>query len=288
MLARERTWALPVALATFGSVALLVAGTVFAQSVSGDGDAEVLRSVAENSGAVISSGILQGAAFLLLLAPLIYLFRAAEARSNRVRGQLIGLIVATPLFLAGSVALTAATTNGAADEFVAGEVSADLSATDAREECRGDRDDDADAFRDDYGTGREAIAACQRTAVEDDAASTALEEQSLRTLSFGLGLAGRLGLAFSLLYSCLWAMRSGLLTRFWGSLGMAMGVAALLLLLQLTFIWFIYFGLLVAGLVPGGRPPAWETGEAMPWPTPGEKASESLEGEREDEAEPRG
>ena len=73
-------------------------------------------------------------------------------------------------------------------------------------------------------------------------------------------------------------MRVGLLTRFWGSLGMALGVAALLLLVQFTMIWFIYFGLLLLGRLPGGRPPAWAAGEAVPWPTPGEKAAESLEG----------
>ena len=67
-------------------------------------------------------------------------------------------------------------------------------------------------------------------------------------------------------------MRVGLLTRFWGSLGMALGVAALLLLVQFTMIWFIYFGLLLLGRLPGGRPPAWAAGEAVPWPTPGEKA----------------
>ena len=73
-------------------------------------------------------------------------------------------------------------------------------------------------------------------------------------------------------------MRTGLLTRFWGSLGMALGVAALLLLVQFTMIWFIYFGLLLLGRLPGGRPPAWAAGEAIPWPTPGEKAAASLEG----------
>ena len=30
--------------------------------------------------------------------------------------------------------------------------------------------------------------------------------------------------------------------------------------------------------LPGGRPPAWAAGEAIPWPTPGEKAAADLEG----------
>jgi hypothetical protein len=90
-------------------------------------------------------------------------------------------------------------------------------------------------------------------------------------------LAGRLGLAVALFYSCLYGMRTGLLTRFWGSLGMALGVAALLLLVQFTLIFFVYLGLLLIGKVPGGKPPAWEAGEAVPWPTPGEKVAAQME-----------
>jgi hypothetical protein len=59
---------------------------------------------------------------------------------------------------------------------------------------------------------------------------------------------------------------------------MALGIAALLGLILFTLIWFIYFALLVLGRVPGGRPPAWAAGEAIPWPTPGEKAAAELEG----------
>ena len=83
----------------------------------------------------------------------------------------------------------------------------------------------------------------------------------------------------ALVYSCLWAMRFGLLSRFWGSLGMALGVAALLLLVQFCLIFFIYFGLLLVGKLPGGRPPAWAAGEAVPWPTPGERMAKEIETE---------
>ena len=83
----------------------------------------------------------------------------------------------------------------------------------------------------------------------------------------------------ALFYSCLWAMRTGILTRFWGSLGMALGVAALLGLVIFTLVWFVYFALLALDRVPGGKPPAWAAGEAIPWPTPGEKAAAELEPE---------
>ena len=83
----------------------------------------------------------------------------------------------------------------------------------------------------------------------------------------------------ALLYTCLYAMRVGLLSRFWGSLGMALGVASLILAPEFALIFFIYFGLLCFGRLPGGRPPAWAAGEAVPWPTPGEKAAEAMQPE---------
>src|SRR5215510_7668995 len=148
----------------------------------------------------------------------------------------------------------------------------------ATDECSSERGDDATQFKDDFGTGTAALRVCAREKLADDAAVNAVSDAPTRGFATGLGLGGRLGLAFALAYSCLWAMRTGLLTRFWGSLGMALGVAALLLLVQFCLIFFIYFGLLLLAWLPGGRPPAWAAGEAIPWPSPGEKAAESLEG----------
>src|SRR3712207_7043707 len=44
-----------------------------------------------------------------------------------------------------------------------------------------------------------------------------------------------------------------------------------------TLVWFLSLGMLIAGWVPRGRPPAWAAGEAVPWPTPGEQAARSEE-----------
>ena len=185
-----------------------------------------------------------------------------------------------PLFLALSAGLATQARHEAADAFVAGEAKSTLSAKEAREECVSDRDDEgAESFADEFepAQGETALAACEERKVEDDAAANAIGEASLASVVSGLGIAGGLGLVVALFYSCLWGMRTGILTRFWGSLGMALGVAALLGLIVFLLVWFIYFGLLVLGRVPGGRPPAWETGEAIPWPTPGEKAAAELE-----------
>ena len=78
----------------------------------------------------------------------------------------------------------------------------------------------------------------------------------------------------------------GLLARFFGTLGMALGVSIILLPpgTLLLFLWIGWLGLLFVGRVPGGRPPAWEAGEAIPWVRPGEEPAS----ERSAEAPPGG
>jgi hypothetical protein len=268
-------------LATFAAVVLIIV-SLFVSNVSGNGDAEVLRSVDANSGSALLAGLVRGIAFALLAFPLVYLFRAARARSDRVRTQLIGLVVAAPLFLGLSSGFAAIAQQEAADEFVAGEAKSTLTQKEAKEDCAEERRDDGnDHLVDEYepAKGESPLQACETTKREDDAASNAQTEATFTPFATGLGIAGGLGFVVALFYSCLWAMRTGLLTRFWGSLGMALGVAALFGLMPFVLLWFLYFGVLLLGRLPGGRPPAWAAGEAVPWPTPGEKAAAELEPE---------
>ncbi len=276
----EARWARPVGVLTLLAVALLISSYVVGSAVSGDGDAELLRSTHEHTSAVTLSSLLQALGFGLLAVPLFYLFRALRARSERVRPQLVGLVVIAPLFLAVSTGLSAETRNGAAATFVAGEAKSDLSKAEAKEECVSERDDlGAGDFADEFdpARGETALAACEDRMIEDDEAADARAEASTAPAVSGFGLAGALGLAISLFYIGLWSMRTGLLGRFWASLGMALGVAILIGLILFAFVWFVYLGLLIAGWVPGGKPPAWAAGEAIPWPTPGEKAAGELE-----------
>jgi hypothetical protein len=273
----EGRWAVPVGIVTLLAVALLVGSAVAIGAVNGDGEGELLRSAHEHASRVTFASILEAIGFTMLAAPLYFLFRAVAARSDRVRYQLVGLVVAAPLFFAVSAVLNSVATNEAADSFVAGQAKSTLTRGEAAGECRSDLDDlGKKEFGEEFDAGPNPTADCIGTKVEDDEASNALSEASARGAATGFGLGGRLGLAVALVYSCLWAMRLGLLTRFWGSLGMALGVAAVLLLVQFVLIFFIYLGFLLIGRVPGGRPPAWAAGEAVPWPTPGEKAAEEL------------
>ncbi len=245
-LAWEQRWARPVAVATLASILLIVAAIIVAQGVGGGGgDSELLRNVDAHRGAQMLSSILQAIGVGLLAAPLYYLFRAANARSETMRGQLVGVVIAAPLFLAVLAILSGVSTLHAASDFVGNEV--------PRLMANG-----------------VALGSDRANEVAGDTISGA----PLRPLAAGFGLGGQIGFVVALFYSSMHAMRTGLLTRFWGSLGMALGAVSFIFF-QFTLLWFIYLGLLLAGWVPGGKPPAWASGEAEPWPTPGEKIAGS-------------
>jgi hypothetical protein len=90
-----------------------------------------------------------------------------------------------------------------------------------------------------------------------------------------LNLPGTLCLAFALVILALNAMRTGLLTRFMGVLGIICG-AALVLLPQnpIVVFWLLALAVLFARRWPQGMPPAWETGTAQPWPSAAEIAEQ--------------
>jgi hypothetical protein len=267
---------------------LLVPG--FVSSVSGSGEAEILRSVDAHNGSVTLTSLLQAIAFALLAIPLVYLFRAVRARSERVLPQMLVLAAVAPLLIGVGTFILGQARQEAAEHFVAGEAKPTLSQTEAHEECTSEQKDEGKkefAEEAEPKKGETALAACENKKREDDAASNAVSDASLNTLAGVVTLAGGLLFAISLFYTCLWAMRLGLLTRFWGSLGMALGIAVLIGFVVLAIVWFLYIGLLYLGKLPGGKPPAWGAGEAVPWPTPGEKAAAELEpSEAEEPAEP--
>ncbi|MFT3863941.1 MAG: hypothetical protein QM729_06690 [Solirubrobacterales bacterium] len=270
---------MPTGLLTFLAVIILIVSAIVISSVNGTHEPELLVAAHENSSSVTISSVLEAIGFLMLIAPLYFLFRAAVSRSSgKMKSQLVGVIVVAPLFFAISGVLNGAATNEAATTFVQGEAKSTLSAEKGTEECRSEEHEKGTkAFAEKYDEGASPLKSCEKLEQEESAAENALSEASLRDAATGFGLAGRIGLAVALIYSCLWAMRLGLLSRFWGSLGIALGVAALLLLVQFCLIFFIYFALLLVGKLPGGRPPAWAAGEAVPWPSPGERIAKEME-----------
>jgi len=243
----EEQWSFPAALATLAAIGFVIAAIFVATQGIGstDGDAALLREVDQHRGTQLLSAILQAIGVGLLAAPLYFLFRAAQRRSPQVRGQLVGLVVVAPLFLAVLAILSGLSTLEAATDFVEMGVK---------------------------GSGERA----------NEIAADTIADASLRPLAAGFGIGGQLGFVVAMFYTALQAMRVGLLPRFWGSLGMALAAVSFIFF-QFTLLWFVYLGILLIGRVPGGKPPAWPAGEAIPWPSPGEKVAADFSPEPDQE-----
>jgi hypothetical protein len=101
-------------------------------------------------------------------------------------------------------------------------------------------------------------------------AKDAVGEGLVTALQYGI-LIGRFLLGFAFVVICLNAIRVGLLTRFLGTVGIIVGVLAVLPLLGpvpvVQAFWLGALLLVVAGRWPGGVPPAWASGRAEPWPS---------------------
>jgi hypothetical protein len=118
-------------------------------------------------------------------------------------------------------------------------------------------------------------------ATPDQAASNARENladhlNKHTTLLVAGGLISTIGvlaLVFGMIYTNLWSMRTGLLSRFWGMLGIAFGLFLVIPIfppIPGLVLWFAAISLMFLGFWPRPLPPAWGAGEAIPWPRPGE------------------
>jgi hypothetical protein len=197
---------------------------------------EQLRAVDEVSGQVVLAGVLSALALALITIPLYYLFRATQARSARVNPAMVGFVFIGPLLLAVQTVIKAVAQVQLASDFVA----------------------QSTAGGDIY------------TLLDD-----LIDDSALNQVGSYLILPAQLALVVAMIYVPLNAMRVGLLTRFFATLGMALAVSLILLQPQLSLlalmIWFAWLGLLILDRIPRGRPPAWAAGEAIPWPRPGDE-----------------
>jgi hypothetical protein len=309
---RERRWAVPAAVLALVPlvlyiVSLLVVGQ--AHLAGGSSEADQLASLHDHSGTVLISSVIRGIGFFLLPIPFLYLFRAAQARSPRVQAAMVGFVFIGPILFGAQGIVQAIGAGNAASEFVnkppeptstyskfQNEVNqhSDLitkvtiyTAADKLEVEQRDGsfyqvsfpkqdeskivdslnakgiDNDTDT---DSGTGP-----------PDAEANKITGDNGTLQASQGLLLPAVLGLVVMMVYVPLQSLRTGLVTRFMGSLGMALG-ASMILILPIAVLamlaWTGFLGLTFVGKVPGGRPPAWDAGKAIPWPRPGEQVIE--------------
>ena len=169
VLAWESRWSLRTGLLTFAAVVIVIASSVMIAGVGGTGEAEVLRSLYEEASTVTLSSVLEAIGFVMLAAPLYFLFRAALARSGgKMRGQLVGVIVVAPIFLAVGGVLNGIATNEAADTFHKGEAKSTISAEKGAEECRDEeREKGAKEFGEKYDSGASPLKDCEATEQEE-------------------------------------------------------------------------------------------------------------------------
>ncbi|HEX4720778.1 MAG TPA: hypothetical protein VH300_19815 [Thermoleophilaceae bacterium] len=113
--------------------------------------------------------------------------------------------------------------------------------------------------------------------------------RSATTAVAGLSLAASIATGLATILVSLNAMRAGLLSRFMGVLGVILGALFVLPLIASPIIqlfWLLALGALFIDKWPGGRGPAWESGEAIAWPSPQRRGlgpAPEGEGEHEDE-----
>lgn len=252
--ARAKWVALAAGLA---AVAFIVASVVAGPALSDvrQGSAADLLTAYDDdpANAVMIPSILRALSFLLMAVPLLYLFKAARDRSPRVRREFIGFFLIGPVLIAAQFVLLGTSLVSVGEDFVAQDpdpgVQERVAASDDEDEV--DEESEREELADDL--------------IEDSG--------GVSTAQF-MSLAGFLALGIALIYAGLWAMRTGLLSRFNGSFAMALGVVCAVpffsqigafgLVLWMAFL-AVFFGRSV-----NSRPPAWVEGREIPWPKPGD------------------
>ena len=241
----EARFSRPVAIAAFGAVALYIASNVTLGAALGDlgeGDRGLLSAYDRKPGALIVGAVLEGMSVLLLTPILIYLYRATFHRRPEVPRVALVLGIVGPVLVALTSVAFQLSVLDSADEFTSSGV---------RTEDRAE-----DVLRD---------------------GSAAAVQTSTFAANAALGIA--------LILIALQAIRAGLLSRFMGYMGVVIGalyIGSVVLRGRPTFIllfWLAALGVLFLDRWPGGRGRAWETGEAVPWPTAAEQRA-AMERER--------
>jgi hypothetical protein len=232
------------------AAALIVASLGYRIAVlphGADNVKEFLPQVKAHKNAFIGSGILTGLGMLAFIPPLLYLYTVTRYRRPELHPVARVLIFLGPILFAVCSVWFQFRQAHAADLFLAG-----ANKTNKHAE---------DLLRD------------STTAVA------------------GLSLAASIATGLATVMVSLNAMRAGLLSRFMGVLGIILGALFVLPLIASPIIqlfWLLALGALFLDIWPGaGRGPAWESGEAEPWPSPPSRfAPQQAREETEPEPEP--
>ena len=239
----EARWGRPVAVTTVlaGILTLFSTTTFIPKNRTGvEATPDLLLSIHEDHGGYMTSSILSALAALFLTATFYYLFRAIDARGGGIPRWFVYIVIAAPIAYAVSRVIYAIDAIDIADEFASG--------TPIRGAAGGDR----------------------AKAISD-----------ISPVVLVLQTAGTVGVAFLFVMLPLRARRVGLLTPFMSILGVIAGALIVFPFASISAIvqafWLGALGALLLGHWPGGRGPAWESGEAEPWPTAAQRRADLVE-----------
>jgi hypothetical protein len=264
----ERRAGRPAGIAATLAAACLLIGLLYTTLVGAEAKFSVYeRAIQANDQPhlVIVPTALQAIGYLLFAYALYYLARATRARRSETPRWAPGLSAIAGVLKTITVVLTAiALVSISAD-------TADLKLAPFTER----------------GAGLAGLAAnelaAERAAIDVRDDSSVLEARQI------IVLVANLALGLALVLVGLNAMRAGLLSRFMGILGIIAG--ALTILFQgagiIEAFWLAAIGTIFLDRWPNGRGPAWETGQATPWPSAMDQLpAEEAETETETGAEP--
>jgi hypothetical protein len=236
----EARWGRPAAFATLASALLLIVATMTFIPKNREGieaTPDLLLSIDEQPGGYIAAAIIAAVGTLLLVGTFGYLFQAVAARGGGIPRWFVYIVIGAPVAYAVSRVAYAVQAIDIADEFASGRP--------IRGEAGGDRASDL---------------------------------SDISVIVLALQTAGTVGVAFLFVMLPLRARRVGLLTPFMGMLGVIAGALIVFPFASISAVvqafWLGALGALFLGRWPGGRGPAWASGEAEPWPTAAQRRAE--------------
>lgn len=237
-LAWEARWARPAALAAFLAGVFSLVQVALVQSAVEDrrgveGLPDLYLSIDDNSGPFIAGAVVQALGALALMGVFLYLYRATAHRESQMPKWFIYFVFAGPILYALSSILGSFDQVDKASEFV-----------------------DRGVFRGERGGD-----------VAEDV------QGDINGVTAAFAYAGTIAVAFLFVMLPLRARRVGLLSAFMGILGVICGALLVLPLLPpiVQLFWLLAIAALFLGKWPGGRGPAWESGESEPWPSPAQR-----------------
>ena len=300
----QARWMRPAGICAILGALVIAASLPLQPSTGGDTDAERLTKFHDQSTElIVGQGVLIGVAVLLFIPLLYVLIKAAQGRTERVRRGMVALAFVGPILFSVSGFLVAVGLSDVADKFVS---QAPAKERQAREQATAAQAAAAKTANNQSGkqpsqaakgqgspaqatttteppstsgtTTAQSTTTTPRTPdqaaakARDDLASDVLDNSGLLQAGSLVRFVGLISLVFALIYIPLWAMRTGLLTRFWAMLGLALGVSLLLVPVGIfgLVLWFAAIGLMLAGWWFRPLPPAWAEGVAIPWPARGD------------------